>query len=160
MVKSRELKAGKIFKHSLLVSLCGLAGFFLLSSLQKPEQEHHIKLKVVGVNNDKGQLRLSVFDQADGFPDNGQKAIKILSVPAKKGTVEVVVDKLPAGEYAIALLHDENENGTLDTNVLGYPKEGYGASNNQLPTFRAPSFSEAVFQVPAAAQGLEIFIRY
>jgi len=32
------------------------------------------------------------------------------------------------GSYAIVAIHDENANGKLDKNVLGVPKEGYGAS--------------------------------
>jgi uncharacterized protein (DUF2141 family) len=30
------------------------------------------------------------------------------------------------GNYAIAVIHDENRNGELDTNMFGIPKEGYG----------------------------------
>jgi uncharacterized protein (DUF2141 family) len=30
------------------------------------------------------------------------------------------------GKYAIAVIHDENCNGKLDTNMFGIPKEGYG----------------------------------
>jgi uncharacterized protein (DUF2141 family) len=29
------------------------------------------------------------------------------------------------GNYAIAVIHDENRNGELDTNMFGIPKEGW-----------------------------------
>ncbi|MBW3546147.1 MAG: DUF2141 domain-containing protein [Bacteroidetes bacterium] len=122
--------------------------------------EHSITVAIEGVKGSKGVLRLTVFDKEEGFPGDSQKALRLISVPAKAGKLEVVIDKLPAGKYAVALLHDENENGELDTNLVGYPKEGYGASNNQLPTFRAPSFAEAAFQVPLADEALPILIRY
>ena len=37
---------------------------------------------------------------------------------------------LSEGDYAIKLYHDENDNGLLDTNLVGLPSEGYGFSNN------------------------------
>jgi uncharacterized protein (DUF2141 family) len=49
------------------------------------------------------------------------------------------------GKYAIAVIHDENCNGKLDTNMFGIPKEGYGFSSGAEVTMSAPSFSDAVF---------------
>ena len=40
--------------------------------------------------------------------------------------------EIPPGSYAIKLHIDENENGKLDTNFIGIPKEQYGISNNAL----------------------------
>jgi uncharacterized protein (DUF2141 family) len=44
----------------------------------------------------------------------------------------------------IAVIHDENCNGKLDTNMFGI-KEGYGFSSGAEVTMSAPSFSDAVF---------------
>ena len=50
----------------------------------------------------------------------------------------------PPGTYAVKLHIDENENGELDTNFLGIPKEQFGFSNNAkalgIPKFEAASF--------------------
>ena len=49
--------------------------------------------------------------------------------------------EIPPGIYAIKLHIDENENGRLDTNFIGIPKEQYGISNNTLfLDFDAASF--------------------
>jgi uncharacterized protein (DUF2141 family) len=53
---------------------------------------------------------------------------------------------IPPGTYALAVIHDENMNGKLDTNWLGIPKEGYGFSNAAKATLGAPSFSAASFR--------------
>jgi uncharacterized protein (DUF2141 family) len=37
---------------------------------------------------------------------------------------------IPPGTYAIAVIHDENSHGKLDTNRLGVPTEGYGFSGD------------------------------
>ncbi len=39
------------------------------------------------------------------------------------------------------LTHDENDNGKLDTNLVGMPVEGYGFSNNPQ-VMRKPTFDE------------------
>ena len=53
---------------------------------------------------------------------------------------------IPAGTYALVVLHDENMNGKVDTNWIGIPKEGYGFSNDAKASFSAPSFKDASFQ--------------
>ncbi len=40
----------------------------------------------------------------------------------------------------MAVIHDENMNGKLDTNWMSSPKEGFGFSNNAAALLSAPSF--------------------
>ena len=47
--------------------------------------------------------------------------------------------------HALAVIHDANMNGKLDTNWLGVQKEGYGFSNDVKAVRGAPSFSDASF---------------
>lgn len=49
---------------------------------------------------------------------------------------------LPPGSYAVALFHDENDNGRLDKR-FGIPTEGFGFSNNPHLWFGPPSFKAA-----------------
>ena len=65
-------------------------------------------------------------------------------------------EDIPPGTYALAIVHDENMNGKLDTNLLGIPKEGYGFSNDAKALLGAPSFSAASF--PFDGQNLELTI--
>ncbi len=37
-------------------------------------------------------------------------------------------EDISPGTYALAVIHDENGNGKLDTNWVGIPTEGYGFS--------------------------------
>jgi len=54
--------------------------------------------------------------------------------------------KLPTGQYGIAIYHDENGDGKLNKNFVGYPSEPFGFSNNPQILARAPSWKDAVFQ--------------
>ena len=52
---------------------------------------------------------------------------------------------LTTGEYALAIYHDENSNGKLDSNFLGMPTEDYVFSNYATGNFGPPSFEDAKF---------------
>ena len=67
-------------------------------------------------------------------------------------------ENLPAGQYALAIVHDENGNNKLDT-FAGIPKEGYGFSRNPGFKPRAPKFAEAEVQVQGASTAA-IKLRY
>ena len=62
--------------------------------------------------------------------------------------------------YAVAVLHDENDNAKMDFNFLGMPLEGYGFSNDASALFGPPSFSAAAFRLTARASHVSVKIRY
>ena len=69
-------------------------------------------------------------------------------------------EDIPPGTYALAIVHDENMNGKLDTNLLGIPKEGYGFSNDAKALLGAPSFSAASFSYDGQNLELTISLNY
>jgi uncharacterized protein (DUF2141 family) len=58
------------------------------------------------------------------------------------------------------MFHDENDNGKLDTNLIGIPKEGYGFPNNPKITMSLPDFSEVSFTVGDEPLTIEIRVQY
>jgi len=103
-------------------------------------------VKIENVKDDQGQVAVALFNNGGDFPKNRFQG---KMTPAKKGEVEVVFENLPAGEYAISILHDANKNEKMDSNLLGMPKEGYGFSNNAMGTMGPPSFEKAKFTLTA-----------
>lgn len=67
---------------------------------------------------------------------------------------------IPPGSYAIAVIHDENMDGELETNFLGVPKEGYGFSNDAKGMIGAPSFPAASFSYDGKNLEMTISLRY
>lgn len=67
---------------------------------------------------------------------------------------------IPPGSYAIAVIHDENMDGELETNFLGVPKEGYGFSNDAKGMIGAPSFSAASFSYDGKNLDMTISLSY
>jgi uncharacterized protein (DUF2141 family) len=108
----------------------------------EPEKSGELVLKFDNLRNNKGQILLSVFKSADGFPDNADKALmsKVVDIPPT-GKVSVSLGKLKYGRYSVAILHDEDGNKQMTYSRLGFPKEGYGFTNNPGRLFRKPDFN-------------------
>jgi len=119
-----------------------------------------VSIKVGPLRNTRGSIACRLHRSGEGFPRN----------PAGTATQRVKVtgafaacsfQGLAPGTYAVVLHHDENDNRKFDTNVLGVPLEGYGASNNCTHALSAPRWDEAKFTVAAGqTRALEIAIRY
>lgn len=121
-----------------------------------------LKIKVVGVRNAKGKIRVALFQDPSGFPENGSTSVlrEQADIDNKTMSAEVVFRDVPQGVYAVSVLHDENMNGKLDKNFLGIPTEGYGASNNPGKKMRAPTFDEAKFSMNSTEQTIQIKLIY
>ncbi|MEP7043082.1 MAG: DUF2141 domain-containing protein [Dokdonella sp.] len=105
----------------------------------------------------KGTLMIAVVDSAAGWDDQA-KAAAGGTRKASAAQESFHFANLPPGAYAVKVLHDENDNGKLDTNFMGMPIEGYGFSNNpQL--LRKPTFDEAKFDLDAAGGAITIDLR-
>ena len=121
-----------------------------------------LKIKLVGVQNTKGKIRVALFQDPSGFPDNGATSVlrQQADIDNQTMTAEVVFRDVSQGAYAVSVLHDENMKGKLDKNFLGIPTEGYGTSNNPGKKMRAPTFDEAKFSMNSAEQTLQIKLIY
>lgn len=122
-------------------ALCML---FILSFLQLAEN-NDIKVNITNLRNDKGHILISLFKDGIGYPDKPDKALKRGKVSINNKTAIMIFKGLPPGNYAIAILHDENDDLKMNTNFFGIPKEGYGFSNNVMGTFGPPGYSKAKF---------------
>ncbi len=81
-------------------------------------------------------------------------------IKVRKTQARCDFEDIPPGTYALAVIHDENMNGKLETNVLGIPTEGYGFSNDAKGVLGAPSFSAASFLYDGRNLDLTISLHY
>lgn len=103
--------------------------------------QNKLQVEVVGIEASKGVLRVGVYNKQEGCFD-ATKSFKGKIVKAQKGTMQFDFD-LPNGNYVVAVIHDENNNGVLDKNFLGIPKEGYGFSGKAT----RPVYTDALFEL-------------
>jgi len=117
-----------------------------------------ISVTITGVRSAHGQMRLALFNNPVDFP-NG-RSIFARNVPAREGEMTVILEGVEAGTYALAIHHDENANGKMDTSLIGFPLEGYGFSNDAPVFLGAPPFSDAAFTVPAEGRAITLKVVY
>ncbi|MBK6264546.1 DUF2141 domain-containing protein [Marivirga sp. S37H4] len=129
-------------------------------SIQETETTGTITVEVSEFKNTDGHLLISLFNSAEHFPDNAEESFKNKKVEVDQNKLEVVFENVPFGEYALVFLHDENENGEMDTNFVGAPKEGYGASNDAVNTFSAPKYSDAKFNLNSKTKEISLKVFY
>jgi len=120
--------------------------FLVLCAIQLPVYaQNKIIATIIGFENDKGLCRACLFNSESGFK-NG-KPLECVQVPATNKKATAIFENIADGTYAIFVFHDSNNNGIMDKNWLGIPKEGYGASQNKLPFAAAPKFESNKFSV-------------
>ena len=81
-----------------------------------------------------------------------------LTAPAINGETVQFTNVQP-GRYAIALFHDENSNGRMDTTMF-VPREGFGFSRDAPLQMGPPRFGAAAFDVGTVPFRTAIHIRY
>jgi uncharacterized protein (DUF2141 family) len=117
-----------------------------------------LDVAVQNVRSHHGVLRFCLTGDPKNFPGCVDDAHAMTrTVPA--GTSNTSFDGLPRGDYAVAVIHDENNNAKLDT-VLGIPREGFGFSRNPPIHFGAPRFAAARFTIDSDRKGEAILMRY
>lgn len=112
-----------------------------------------------GIQRPEGRILYSLFQSADGFPDNPQKAFRTGYVLVTERTISLSISSLPSGTYALSVIHDQNGDGRLNANLLGIPTEPVGFSNNVMGAFGPPKFSKARFSVQPGKNEIPIRLR-
>ncbi len=103
-----------------------------------------LSLVITNLRSSTAPVIVSIYGKENKFPDpTGQ--LKEYKFKAKGKTLAVKITDIPFGTYALALYQDENSNGKIDKNFIGYPTEGFAFSNNHKPTIKAPSFENCAF---------------
>jgi len=139
-------------------SACALVALFMLSTAPASSAVPGLHAAVKGLRNAKGRVGCLLFDSPDGFPGDQKKARqRALGVIADSAAV--CKFDVPAGSYAIVAMHDENNNGKLDSNIFGVPTEGYGASRGAQGAF-GPKYDDACFAYRGGSLTIPIKLKY
>ncbi|MGI9191810.1 MAG: DUF2141 domain-containing protein [Chitinophagaceae bacterium] len=103
-----------------------------------------LRIDLSGLKNTNGVVNVALYNSAASFNKPAQ-AYKQAIVTPSATSFTIVFDSITPGTYAFGLFHDENNDATLNTNILTIPTEGFAFSNNAMGTFGAPTFAQAQF---------------
>jgi uncharacterized protein (DUF2141 family) len=137
-----------IFKTILL--LIGFHLIILFSSFNIAAFTPGLSLKVdaKGLRNSEGTVVFALYNQKDAFPDEHyEKYLVMLKGEIINGASTVTFENLPAGKYAVNILHDEDNDGKIKKGLI-LPKEGIGFSNYEsVNILNRPNFRKASFDL-------------
>jgi uncharacterized protein (DUF2141 family) len=134
----------------LVISLC--------ATIAVQSQSLNLTVTVNNVKSSKGMINVCVFNQANGFPEKTNLAVKCVNISAAKGTMQIKIDGIMPGKYALAAYHDENNDGKFNTNFLGIPKEAAGASNGAKGKMGPPKYENALLMIDKSKTQISIVL--
>lgn len=122
-----------------VISLISLLGFYA-----EAQKSFTVTVKVEDTNSNDGKMFIALYNTESAFLDTLYKGT-MSEIEHKSCTV--TFQHIPEGVYAVSIFHDENDNGKLDTNFFGFPKEDYGCSNGATGFMGPPEWDDAKFEL-------------
>ena len=112
------------------------------------QQSHSLTVKVADLRNASGVVVFALYNKDGSIPDEKlKKYYKKEIVTINENSASTIFYNLPKGNYAVVVLHDENNNSKIDKKFI-FPTEGIGFSNFQtINLSNRPSFSKASFLI-------------
>jgi len=142
-----------------MIRTLALAAAALLTTGATAPAPAEVTLQLHGLRNAKGVVHVCLTSDAARFLDCQKVAGSVgRTLPAGQAG-RIALGRVPAGTYALLVVHDENRNGKLDM-MLGIPREGFGFSNNPAMKPRAPRWDEIRFVIAPGAATQAIRVRY
>lgn len=121
----------------------------------------NLVVEVRGLRSRKGRVLAALYDKATGFPLELELAYqRQREVIDDEAFLELVFYDVPVGRYALAVLHDEDDDGKLSTNIFGIPTDGLGVSNFDTNGYQRPGFDAASFDFKGHEMRLTVRMLY
>jgi len=134
-----------------------LASMLLISSMPVSAELSSLKITVTEATTTTGTIEVTLFDSGESFLKKS-----FLQQGGKVGENGIFVAEfagLEAGEYAVVVVHDENDNGAFDSGFLGFGGESLGYSNNVRPFLGRPDFDEVKLSIGPGQTEIEISLQ-
>ena len=157
------------------LTLSTLAGGFCFNaSAKQPEADDAtLVIEVVGFADTVGNAMICLLNNEDAYKAADLRKERKETTQFFKSVQDVKIqrtgnvnsaacriDNLKPGQYAAYIVHDRNQNGKMDSNVVGFPLEAFGFSNDirpqLLPYPKHPSWKDTGFVVKPGENRIRI----
>lgn len=129
----------------------------LVAFLAPAAAANDLTIIVHGVKDNRGVVRVDVCDRANFLSDKCPYKAEAPSVP---GDTIIEIRDLPPGIYAVQAFHDANNDGEMQQNFLGIPREGVGFGNGAKIGLSAPGFEASSVDVTGPGAKTDVTLRY
>ena len=107
-----------------------------------------LTVQVSGLAEVSGHLFIALYDSKDTWLGEDTVLLrKVVIEEHRNGELVEVGFDLAAGQYAMTVFYDADDNGELNTNFIGMPKEPIALSNNATGKFGPPKYEDALFEI-------------
>ena len=119
---------------------------FSLVCFSLKSQNYDIEVSIKNIKNINGYIQIGLYNDPNEFP-KVDKEFKRYYFKVSSTNMTYTIKDLSKGKYAIATYHDENSDKKCNRNMIGYPTEDFGFSNNIKVFLTAPSFDQALIEL-------------
>ncbi|NMM48940.1 DUF2141 domain-containing protein [Flammeovirgaceae bacterium KN852] len=121
-------------------------------------QTENLSIEIKEINSTSGKIHISIYSLQNKFLSLTDTFRFKAFNPSN--SLERISFSVPPGKYAVATYHDLDDDGKMDKNLLGIPKEPYGFSNNFKLKLSAPKFEDCQIEVKEnQTHRIEIFLQ-
>ena len=149
-------------RNKILIPIAVLVSLAFLSSFISYNSKGTSQINIKGSKHNKGNARILLFNEQNKqyFPDKSKKTLKQFERTINNKKLVISIKDIPNGKYAVSVHHDENADNKLNTNWLGIPNEGIGASNDAEGNLGPPEFEDAAFVLVKSLKSITINMKY
>ena len=139
---------GSKFSTFLFATLASFS-FPITVNAQSTTANPNLTVVVNGLRNQNGRVCVRVFDNRGGFPLSDTGIVRRGCTRVTGSSVTLRFNGLRPGNYALTGFHDENSDGTVNLNSVGFPAEGVFIYVNPsaLPLTGVPTFQQGSISV-------------
>ena len=150
--RSQPLMYGRRFCFALL-ALSTASG---MTAAQ--QQNGDLTVLATGFASNQGHSIARLYYPGSDLTRKGTREVK---AAIQNGQSTVVFAALPAGDYAIVVFHDADDNDTVDHNFIRLPVEALGFSNGFRVTLTSgmPNFEKLRFTHGGKAQTVQLSVK-
>ena len=131
-----------------------LTSMLLFSSVPATAEMASLTVTVTDAITTTGTIEVTLFNSSESFMNSVflQKSGKA----DENGTYVAEFAGIIEGEYAVVVVHDENDNQAYDSGFLGFGGEKLGYSNNVRPFMGRPDFDDVKLSIGIENTEIEI----
>ena len=159
MKQDLKLPLGQASSRGLILLLPILINFLFLASA-RADSNSNLTIDVAGIKNQSGKICATLFSESKGFPSDSKQSLQSECIEVKETPQKLIFKNLKPGTYAVALIHDANGDGILNSNSFRMPTEGFGFSKNPLVLTGPPKFNDAAVKVEGVNTDIQIKLQY
>ncbi|MCA6078042.1 DUF2141 domain-containing protein [Fulvivirga sedimenti] len=123
-----------------------IVGMFITGNLNA-QDKGSLKITVQNIKDHGGSIHVALYTSEDTFLELDHITLNQSAPVNEESSIVIIIENIPTGKYGLSIFHDVNDNGELDTNFMGIPKEPFGFGNDSMGAFGPPSFENASVQV-------------